>query len=236
MRQANLVARSSSLSVDLVDIAFSHPCARHKLFDRLRQVELTKASAGAVLRNYDAHACVLRRLLLRAAAIMPEEAVGFILENVRTEFGAGNVNDRHQLQLVDLAHKAGVSDEEFKAYKIQGGVKAFVKDATRYYYPANLASSRLYKPAICAGAITATEVLAIEEFKALQIAFSSLHLQHHIWFDHVEVEVSHSNDSLALAHFFMAEERHVPAVLLGLHGVLDATVLLYDGLLAALNG
>jgi hypothetical protein len=52
----------------------------------------------------------------------------------------------------------------------------------------------------------------------------------------VEVEVSHSDDSLALAHYFMAQEKHVPAVLLGLNGVLDATVLLYDGLLAALNG
>jgi hypothetical protein len=236
VQQSNLVARSSSLSVDLVDIALGHPCARHELFNRLRHVELTTASAGALLRNYDAHACVLRRLLLRAAAIMPEEAVGYILENVRTEFGAGNVDDRHQLQLVDLAHKSGVRDADFKAYRIESGVKQFVKAATRYYYPANLPASRHYKPAICAGAITATEVLAIEEFKALQIAFSSLNLQHHIWFDHVEVEVSHSDDSLALAHHFMAQEKHIPAVLLGLNGVLDATVLLYDGLLAALNG
>jgi hypothetical protein len=146
VQQSNLVARSSSLSVDLVDIALGHPCARHELFNRLRHVELTTASAGALLRNYDAHACVLRRLLLRAAAIMPEEAVGYILENVRTEFGAGNVDDRHQLQLVDLAHKSGVRDADFKAYRIESGVKQFVKAATRYYYPANLPASRHYTP------------------------------------------------------------------------------------------
>lgn len=236
MQQSELVAESPTFCVDLAAVAMRHPCARHPLFAALRQAELNKNRAGALLRNYDAHACVLRRLLLRAAAIMPEKAVGYILENVRTEFGAGDPEARHQLQLVDLARKSGVSDQEFKNYPIQAGIKTFVKAATMYYYPANLPRSKHYRPAIAAGAITATEVLAVEEFKSLQVAFQSMNLQHHIWFDHVQVEVEHSDESLALANFFMADERHISAVLLGLNGVLDANMFLYDGLLRALNG
>jgi len=192
--------------------------------------------AGAFLRNYDAHACVLRRLLLKAAAIMPEEAVGFILENVRTEFGAGDVNGRHQLQLTDLAARAGVTDQEFKSFPIQTGIKTFIKIATRFYYPIKMPSTKHFRPAIAAGAITATEVLAIEEFKSMQVAFSTMGLGHHIWFDHVTVEADHTAESLALAHHFMTVEKNIPAVLFGLNGVLDANVALYDGLLRALQG
>jgi hypothetical protein len=78
--------------------------------------------------------------------------------------------------------------------------------------------------------------LAIEEFEAMQVAFSSINLQDHIWFDHVEVEVGHSGESLALAHHFMLDERNISAVIFGLNGVLDANLALYDGLLCALNG
>jgi hypothetical protein len=89
---------------------------------------------------------------------------------------------------------------------------------------------------VVAGAITATEILAIEEFKAMQIAFASFGLDKHIWFDHVTVEENHSDDSLALAHYFMRQPRHIAAVLVGMNGVLDATEKLYDGLLSAVSG
>ena len=244
MQQSNLVAvaESPSVCLDLAALALGHPCARHPLFATLRQTALSKHRAGALLRNYDAHACVLRRLLLKAAAIMPEEAVGFILENVRTEFGAGDINARHQLQLTDLAFQAGVTASEFKTYPVQAGIKKFIKAATGFYFPAKLAAdrqsafNRYYRPAIAAGAITATEVLALEEFKAMQVAFSTMGLEHHIWFDHVTVEANHSAESVALAHHFMAVDKNVPAVLFGLNGVLDANMALYDGLLAALQG
>ncbi len=238
MQQSELVAVASRppVCIDLAAIALQHPCARHPLFAALRETPLNKDKAGAFLRNYDAHASVLRRLLLKSAAIMPEEAVGFILENVRTEFGAGDVDARHQLQLTDLACQAGVSGEEFRAYPIESGIKSFIKTATRFYYPLREKGERHYKPAVAAGAITATEVLAIEEFKNMQVAFSTMGLAHHIWFDHVTVEADHTAESLALAHYFMTSSRNVAAVLFGLHGVLDANMSLYDGLLSALQG
>ena len=229
------VAEGNPVAIDLVAIALAHPCAQHPLFSVLRQSKLSSKTVGALLRNYDVHASVLRRLLLKVAAIMPEQAVGFVLENVRTEYGAGDVSARHQLQLIDLAHKCGVSDKEFVAFPVQEGVKEFVKSVARFYNPEKIPSHH-YKPAIAAGAITATEVLAIEEFKAMQIAFSSYNLQHHIWFDHVEVEVDHSDQSVALAQYFMTSKKNVDSVLYGLNGVLDANMALYDGLLAALNG
>jgi hypothetical protein len=254
--QTNLVAETPATCVDLVAVALAHRCARHPLFDVLRTTFLDRQRAGAFLRNYDAHATVLRRLLLKAAAIMPEEAVGFILENVRTEFGAGDINARHQLQLIDLALKSGVTRQEFERFPIQSGIRQFIKAVTQFYYPHGSAAARLssykaevvgqrtsrsaarrhYRPAIAAGAITATEVLAIEEFKAMQLAFSTLGLQDHIWFDHVTVEADHTEESLALAQYFMTNEDDAAAVLFGLNGVLDANVSLYDGLLSSLQG
>lgn len=224
----------------LLETARNHACARHDFFEVVRSVKLTPSRAGALLRNYDAHASVLRRLLLKAASIMPELAVGFVLENVRTEFGSGNVDDRHQLQLIDVALQTGISLQEFEAYPVQPGIKRFIKAATPFYYPMQKSHKAKFgkhnRAAISAGAITATEILAIEEFKALQIAFEQFNLQHHIWFDHVTVEVDHTEESLALATYFMQDKRnHTEAVLLGLNGVLDANMALYDGLLESLR-
>jgi Iron-containing redox enzyme len=221
--------------LNLVSIAQAHTCAKHELFAELRRIKMTAAKAAALLRNYDAHASVLRRLLLKAASIMPEAAVGFVLENVRTEYGAGNIEDRHQLQLIDLATKCGASRSAFDQAPIQPGVKNFIKAVTPFYYPINKhAFSRAHKAAVAAGAITATEILAIEEFKAMQVAFAQFGLENHIWFDHVSVEVDHTSEALALAHHFMFEYGQTESVLAGLNGVLTANVSLYDGLLAAL--
>ncbi|HEY9760488.1 MAG TPA: iron-containing redox enzyme family protein [Oculatellaceae cyanobacterium] len=256
MAQSNLLVETPATCVDLVAVALAHPCASHPLFDVLQTISLNSQRAGSFLRNYDAHASVLRRLLLKAAAIMPEEAVGFILENVRTEFGAGDISARHQLQLVDLALQSGVTRQEFDRFKIRAGIRSFIKAVSQFYFPhgsggirvssyakpasigagSHSTSPRHYRPAIAAGAITATEVLAIEEFKAMQVAFSSLGLQDHIWFDHVTVEADHTEESLALARYFMKSDDDVAAVLHGLNGVLDANVSLYDGLLSALQG
>ncbi|MDR3617611.1 MAG: hypothetical protein P4L53_28900 [Candidatus Obscuribacterales bacterium] len=241
--QSNDAANADSI---LLDVARNHPCAKHDFFEVVRSIKLTPRRAGALLRNYDAHASVLRRLLIKAASIMPEMAVGYVLENVRTEFGAGNVDDRHQLQLIDVALQTGITLEEFESYSIQPGIKRFIKAVTPFYYPMQKSHKAIFgksnRGAISAGAITATEILAIEEFKALQIAFEQFNLQSHIWFDHVTVEVDHTEESLALATYFMqanpnynSSENHTNAVMLGLNGVLDANVALYDGLLEALR-
>jgi hypothetical protein len=230
----------------LLDAARNHACAKHDFFQVVRSIKMTPRRAGALLRNYDAHASVLRRLLIKAASIMPETAVGFVLENVRTEFGSGNVEDRHQLQLIDVALKTGITLTEFEAFAIQPGIKSFIKAVTPFYYPVQKSHKGIFgkhnRGAISAGAITATEILAIEEFKALQIAFEQFDLQNHIWFDHVTVEVDHTAESLALATYFMKaskeqhlSESHSEAVMLGLKGVLDANISLYDGLLEALR-
>jgi len=187
------------------------------------------------LRNYDAHAAVLRRLLLKAATLMPEEAVGFILENVRNEYGNGNPDDRHQLQLVDVARSAGVTTDEFAAAAVQPGVKEYIRSVTPLYYPLRGRWPQNYRrAAISAGAISATEMLAIKEFESMQRAFSNLGLAHHIWFNHVTVEVEHCDESLDLALHFIEHYRAQEAVEFGMRGVLDANVRLYDGLLAAL--
>jgi hypothetical protein len=221
---------------NLVSIAHGHICAKHELFEQLRRIKMTVTRAAALLRNYDAHASVLRRLLLKAASIMPETAVGFVLENVRTEYGAGHSEGRHQLQLIDLAKQCGVSAEAFASAPIQPGIKTFIKAVTPFYYPLNKgAFAKAHKSAVAAGAITATEILAVEEFKAMQIAFTQFGLENHTWFDHVSVEVDHTAEALALAHHFMFEYGQTDSVLTGLNGVLTANISLYDGLLAALS-
>src|SRR5581483_9422771 len=83
----------------LTELASSHPCRQHPLFAHLRTRTLSKEQAVSLLVNYDAHATLLRRLLLKAAAFMPEPAVGFILENVRNEYGNGDYRLCHQGQL-----------------------------------------------------------------------------------------------------------------------------------------
>lgn len=242
----SLKSLDSDLSVALQKFVEEHPVSRHALFAALNEVELTVESGGRLLKNYDAHASHLRRLLLKSATLMPESAVGFILENVRNEYGNGVDSDRHQLQLQDVAYQAGNSKDDYRKFAVESGVKRFIKDVTPYYFPISQTLAEhsptlknrmrgLSRAAIAAGAITATELMAVEEFKALQIAFRTFDLQDHIWFDHVRVEQEHSGDSIALALYFLERHNSFAAVEFGLKGVLDANVLLYDGLLATLN-
>jgi hypothetical protein len=223
----------------LRQVVLAHPAAQHPLFERLNQGKLSQAGAGALLRNYDAHASHLRRLLLKAATIMPEQAVGYILENVRNEYGNGRAEDRHQLQLQDLAWQIGVTTEAYNRFAIKPGIKTFIKDVTDFYYPLNRFNHRQTiksRAAIAAGAITATELLALEEFKCLQKAFLGFGQEHHIWFDHVTIECDHLEDSVSLALYFLEENSALEADLLfGLDGVLNASVHLYDGLLACIS-
>jgi hypothetical protein len=154
---------------------------------------------------------------------------------VRNEYGNGKPDDRHQLQLLDVARSAGVSPQEFDAAVIQPGVKEYIRLVTPLYYPLRKRWPGSYRrAAISAGAITATEMLAIREFESMQRAFSDLGLAHHIWFNHVSVEVEHCDESLDLALHFIQGYDAQEAVDFGLRGVLAANVRLYDGLLAAL--
>lgn len=223
----------------LLSTAREHACFSHPLFARLAETKdkpLTVTQAARLLKNYDAHASHLRRLLLKAAAIMPERAVAFILENVRNEYGNGHEDRRHQLQLQDLAWQCGVSPDDYKAIAVEAGIKQFIKAVTPYYYPLDgkLISNCHSKQAVSAGAITATEILAIEEFKALQKAFASFGQEHHIWFDHVTVECEHTDESISLALYF-SQQGHRQSVATGLKGVLDANCHLYDGLLSSIS-
>jgi hypothetical protein len=220
----------------LLELARSHECARHEIFDALRTRKLTTDQAARVLRNYDAHASVLRRLLLKAATLMPEAAVGFVLENVRNEYGNGNYADNHQYQLQDVAWQLGVTREHYFAIPVLPPIKQFIQDATSFYFPpCGSLPPNLNRAAVVAGAITATELRAIEEFKALQKAFSHFGLEHHIWFHHVMIEEEHSDESIALALHFIENYDADAAVEYGLKGVLDANVHLYNGLLQAIS-
>ncbi|MBY0545781.1 MAG: iron-containing redox enzyme family protein [Candidatus Obscuribacterales bacterium] len=229
-------ATRAATEATISQIVEQHPCSRHALFSALETELLSVTAAGNLLANYDAHASVLRRLLLRAATIMPEPAVGFILENVRNEYGNGAYCKNHQAQLRDLALKVGVSPEHFKAFRPEAGVRTFIKQASQHYFPrsGNYPQS-LYRPAIAAGAITATELLAIKEFVFLQKAFTRMGQKHHIWFHHVAIEEEHSDESLALALYFDESNSALDSVLYGLKGVLDANLHLYDGLLRTLH-
>ena len=220
----------------LRDFVGGHASARHPLFAQLDTATLSQAQAGRLLRNYDAHASHLRRLLLKAATIMPECAVGYILENVRNEYGNGRAEDRHQLQLQDLAWQIGITRAEYNLFPIEQGIKTFIKDVTAFYYPlGHFQSDGLTsRAAVAAGAITATELLAVEEFKSLQKTFTHFGLRDHIWFDHVTIECEHLEDSVNLALYFLQGENleaYKHDVLFGLKGVLDANIHLYDGLI-----
>ncbi|MBX9949717.1 MAG: iron-containing redox enzyme family protein [Candidatus Obscuribacterales bacterium] len=218
-------------------IAAEHPCSSHPIFDYLDRTRLNHEQICGFLANYDAHASLLRRLLLKAATLMPEEAVGYILENVRNEYGNGNPDHRHQLQLFDLAARSGVSLEEIQKAPIHPGVQKYMQLVPQFYFPSvQIEDTTFMAPAISAGAITATEILAIEEFRHMQKSFAHLGLDQHIWFDHVTVEVEHSDESVALAVFFSDTQDGVASVLNGLERVLDANIHLYDGLLAAAGG
>ncbi|HEY9678146.1 MAG TPA: iron-containing redox enzyme family protein [Drouetiella sp.] len=215
-------------------LALKHACASHPLFAYLHNQKLNLRQVAAMLRNYDAHASVLRRLLLKAVVLMPEPAVGFILENVRNEYGNGDFSKAHQWQLKDLAQQTGITDDEFNSARIEPGIRKFIQQASKFYDPKPATSAGFLKAAVSAGAITATEILALEEFKALQIAFRQFNLQHHIWFDHVAVEAEHTDESIQLADYFINKHNAQSAVEHGLNGVLDANVYLYDGLLSAM--
>jgi hypothetical protein len=220
----------------LVDLARAHACSRHPLFDYLQSVELTPHSAGRLLKNYDAHAALLRRLLLKASTLMPEPAVGYVLENVRNEYGNGDYRDNHAQQLKEVALAAGCSQSEFLALPVMPGIKKFLRAVGKYYYPLRQSGfTGLLKPAISAGAITATELLAVEEFRVMHVAFSRIGCGHHIWFNHVLLEQEHTNESVALAVFFAQNHDAFASVQAGMSGVLDANVHLYDGLLSALK-
>jgi hypothetical protein len=225
------------LKKHLEDLVQEHPVSRHPLFWHLRNDSFSIEQVCRLLKNYDAHASHLRRLLLKAATIMPEKAVGFILENVRNEYGNGHVNHRHQLQLQDLAFQTGTSPEEYRAYPVYPGIKTFIKDVTWFYYPrhSQRQGESITRAAVAAGGITATEVMAIEEFRALQDCFRQFGQEHHIWFNHVQVECEHSDESSALAIYFI-KQGALKSVKIGLQGVLDANQHLYDGLLQALKG
>ena len=166
---------------------------------------------------------------------MPELAVGCVLENVRNEYGNGDNRRRHQLQLLDLAMQSGVSAEDFASAPIEKAVKEYISLASEIYYPLKMKlPRRLYRPAIAAGAITATEIMAIVEFKAMQVAFSRLGLADHIWFDHVNVECDHTDESIALAQYFVDHHDAHAAVEYGFRQMLDANATLYDGFLSCI--
>jgi len=217
----------------LAERALKHACARHRLFERLAGATLSPEQLVRLLVNYGAHAALLRRLLLKAAAAMPEKAVGFVLENVRNEYGNGQWSRSHGLQVLDLIAilKERFAIPESRCSGIEDGVKLYMRSVVAWYLPPSL--SGLYRPAVTAGAITATEIMAIEEFAAMQKAFALYGLADHIWFDHVVVEAEHADESLALVQYFLP--KHQTSVEHGLAGVLEANLHLYDGLLSAIE-
>jgi Iron-containing redox enzyme len=220
----------------LTVLASQHPCWSHPFFDALVERRLSVKQVAGLLRNYDAHASVLRRLLLKAAGIMPEPAVGYVLENVRNEYGNGDYSLNHQAQLRDVARQAGVSFDQFDSVRIEDGVREFCKRAVGFYTPSPQSVPHGYlKSAVSAGAITATELLAIKEFQCLQIAFAKLDLAHHIWFQHVAIEEAHSGESLDLALHFVDHNDALASIEFGMLGILNANIRLYDGLLAAIR-
>lgn len=213
--------------------AVEHPCASHPLFDCLKKAELSNRQLAGLLRNYDAHASVLRRLLLKIATMMPEPAVPYVLENVRNEYGNGNYAENHQDQLRDLVWACGISKAEFFGVLVQDGVRRFIKEASTVYN-ARFLPPGLRVPAVAAGAVTATELLAVQEFACMQQAFTARGLQHHRWFHHVSIEQEHSDESLALALYFSVDKVGCESVEFGLERILDANIALYDGFLAAM--
>lgn len=216
--------------------ALAHPCSHHPLFSYLREQLLNRQQIAGLLKNYDAHASALRRLLLRAATLMPEEAVGYILENVRNEYGNGNPAHRHQLQIWDLAQQVGVTAMDFQQAKIEPEIRLYIRQVTSLYYPCRQWWTKPHlRPAIAGGAIAATELLALVEFAALHKAFAAIGHGQHIWFNHLYVEAEHSDESLDLAVYFIDKFAALSEVEFGLKGVLQSNLHLYDGLLASLE-
>ncbi len=227
---------SQQLEQRLLADARAHACFHHPLFEFLRSRRLNQDQVLGLLSNYDAHACVLRRLLLKAATLMPEPAVGFVLENVRNEYGNGDYTKNHRQQLLDVATACGISNRSMEMAAVAAGVTRFIEAAPLYYYPADGSTrDQLRAAAISAGAITATELLAVEEFAAMHVAFEKLGVGHLKWFEHVTIERDHMEDSCALAIYFASRHDLSDAVVQGFHGILNANVDLYDGILAAMQ-
>lgn len=218
----------------LRDLAKDHVASRHPF---LQSPRLSAKQAIHLLFNYDAHASLLRRMLLNAAGKMPEPAVGFILENVRNEYGNGNYDHCHQGQLRDLMFKLARLAPGVHPDKVSSGVRAYMKAVVEYYDPLSTQTniSGFYIPAIIAGAISATEIMALDEFRSLHQSFHDFKLQKHIWFDHVTVEAEHRDEALALAEYFLSSDKAKKAVEYGFKGVLDANCYLYDGLMESTN-
>lgn len=210
----------------LRELASAHSVFRH---DFLTCLHLNQKQAAQLLSNYDAHATLLRRLLLLAASRMPEPAVGFILENVRNEYGNGDYRDCHQGQLRDLIKLLSKQTSADISDKISPGVRSYMRKVTQFYSPEKDCS--FYKPAVIAGAVSATEIMAMEEFKSLFKAFQLFNLENHRWFDHINVEIEHSDEALMLADYFLQESKNQKSIEFGFNGVLEANLLLYDGLL-----
>jgi len=234
---------SETSASHLKELALSHDCASHPWFKRLNESEtkpVSPAQAVAMLENYDAHAGLLRRLLLQAAAFMPEPAVGFVLENVRNEYGNGDYSLCHEGQLHDVINRVrqigGIESGATAKPKLYKGVKRYIRNVVDYYHPKRRSKETrsMYGPAITAGAITATELMAIEEFRAMQVAFHRYDLAYHPWFDHVNVECDHGEESLALAEYFIDKHNAAEAVEFGFKQTLATNVHLYDGLLEAI--
>jgi pyrroloquinoline quinone (PQQ) biosynthesis protein C len=237
---------------ELRSIAERHPCWQHPFFAYLESGNVRAAQLASLLKNYDAHAGLLRRLLLQAASIMPEEAAGFVLENIRNEYGNGNSDHRHQLQLLDVAAKIGASQEQLDTIPLAKGVLQYIATIPAYYAPSqsfnvlnsqdmlqagtlNFAEDNINAAAFSAGAITATEIMAINEFKSMQKTFAQFGLENHIWFNHVTVEVEHSDESIDLAYYFVAKHNKETQVLNGFTKVLDANIHLYEGFLSSMQ-
>lgn len=218
----------------LRDLAKDHEASRHHF---LQSPRLSAKQAIHLLFNYDAHASLLRRLLLNAAGRMPEPAVGFILENVRNEYGNGQYDHCHQGQLRDLMFKLACLAPGVHPNKVSAGVRRYMTAVVKYYAPSIKESniSSLCTPAIIAGAISATEIMALDEFRSLHQTFHDFKLQKHIWFDHVTVEAEHRDEALALAEYFLSSDKAKKSVEYGFNGVLDANCHLYDGLMESTN-
>lgn len=222
----------------LQSLILEHPVAAHPWFDLMRGPEIKASRLAKLLANYDAHATLLRRLLLKAATLMPEPAVGFILENVRNEYGNGNYEKAHQKQLLNLLellvkdHCAGVMPD----CAVVDGVNQYMAEVPSFYYPEEGLFDEADLALVSAGAVTATEILALEEFKALKAAFQPYGLANHIWFDHVTIEAEHANDSMDLVAYFIEQDaRSLSAIEVGIGGVLMCNSSLYDGFLEAVD-
>ncbi len=141
--------------------------------------------------------------------------------------------DCHQGQLRDLMFKLAMLAPGVHPDRISSGVRAYMKAVVEFYDPTNAETNdnSFYLPAVIAGAISATEIMALDEFRSLFHTFHDFKLQKHIWFDHVTVEAEHTDEALALAEYFLASASAKKAVEYGFNGVLDANCHLYDGLM-----